>query len=88
MGSPVSVAIHAYFALPNSISQKKRRAMHLTPHTKHRADVDNLAKAVLDALNGLAYADDCAVSVLQVRKSNVDGESFTFVELRGEEAAE
>ena len=87
-GTPVSVSVHAYFEIPQSVSQKKRKAMHMTPHIKHRADVDNLAKAVLDALDGIAYADDCAVSVLQVSKSNVDGESFTFVELRGEEAAE
>jgi crossover junction endodeoxyribonuclease RusA len=36
--------------------------------TPERADADNLAKAVLDALNGTAYADDRQVMELNVRK--------------------
>lgn len=37
--------------------------------THKRCDVDNLAKTVLDALNGLAWDDDCQVDELRVRRS-------------------
>ena len=33
-----------------------------------KPDCDNIAKAVLDALNGLAYKDDSQVTELTVRK--------------------
>jgi crossover junction endodeoxyribonuclease RusA len=36
--------------------------------TPGRADIDNMAKAVLDALNGTAYADDKQVCELNLRK--------------------
>jgi Holliday junction resolvase RusA-like endonuclease len=32
--------------------------------TKHRVDVDNLAKLVMDAANGIAYADDSQVRAI------------------------
>ena len=55
--------------IPSSISKKKRMLMvsNTTKHTK-RPDGDNLAKAVLDALNGLAYADDSQVTILHIEK--------------------
>jgi Holliday junction resolvase RusA-like endonuclease len=33
-----------------------------------KPDVDNLAKAILDALNGVAYEDDSQVYSLEVQK--------------------
>ena len=36
--------------------------------TKGAADIDNLAKAVLDALNGIVWTDDKQVTVLHVFK--------------------
>lgn len=39
----------------------------LDPHTS-KPDIDNLAKTVLDALNGVAYADDSCVFELRVLK--------------------
>jgi Holliday junction resolvase RusA-like endonuclease len=36
-------------------------------HTK-KCDADNLAKSILDALNGIAYYDDSQVCELLVRK--------------------
>ena len=38
----------------------------IRPHKK--PDVDNIAKVVLDALNGLVYTDDKQVTDLRVRK--------------------
>lgn len=34
-----------------------------------KPDIDNVVKAVLDALNGVAYRDDTQVVELHVRKS-------------------
>ena len=34
-----------------------------------RPDADNVAKAILDALNGYAYPDDSAVSALRITKA-------------------
>jgi Holliday junction resolvase RusA-like endonuclease len=43
----------------------------------NRHDVDNVAKAVMDALNGVAWADDCQVRRLLVEKSWGDASSVT-----------
>lgn len=42
--------------------------------TKRRMDLDNLLKAVLDGLNGIAYADDSQVCEVKARRS-VDSEN-------------
>jgi Holliday junction resolvase RusA-like endonuclease len=36
--------------------------------TRARKDIDNMAKLILDALNGVAWADDVQVSVLLARR--------------------
>lgn len=63
------VRIRAYFPIPKSVSKKKREAMieGLLLHTK-KPDCDNVAKAILDALNGVAFYDDSQVCVLAVSK--------------------
>ena len=38
-------------------------------------DADNVAKAILDALNGHAYNDDSAIALLTVRKYQTTGAS-------------
>jgi Holliday junction resolvase RusA-like endonuclease len=51
--------------------------MEGAPHIK-KPDADNVAKAVLDALNGLAFEDDSRIYVLNVAKR------YTLVEPRVE----
>lgn len=66
---PCRVEITACFPVPSSWSRKKQEmalAGLLEPEKK--PDCDNIAKAVLDALNGLAYKDDSQVTELTVRK--------------------
>lgn len=65
----LQVEIVGYFQIPKSTSKKKREEMLLGKimHTK-KIDADNLAKAILDALNGIAYHDDSAVCDLRVLK--------------------
>lgn len=65
----VWVRIDAYFAPPSSATKKKRAAMlanEIRPITK--TDADNIAKAVLDGLNAVAFADDKQVVGLGVTK--------------------
>lgn len=59
-GKPLAVAVVAGFPIPASLSEKRRAAMNGTPHVK-RGDLDNVVKAVLDALNGRAFVDDSLV---------------------------
>lgn len=63
--------------------KEKAAALDGTPHIK-RPDADNVAKAILDALNGHAYNDDSAIALLTVRKYQTTGASR--VEVTIEEA--
>ena len=67
--TPVSVVLTAYYAIPQSASKKKRKAMldHILRPVK-KVDVDNLVKCYMDAANGVIFHDDVQVVDLQVRK--------------------
>lgn len=55
---PLKVCVMYYYSMPKSWSKaKKREAVHYTS----RPDIDNLNKAVFDALNGVAYLDDAQI---------------------------
>lgn len=43
--------------------------LHLFVANRRRADIDNIAKSILDGLNGIAYADDSQVADLRVSRS-------------------
>jgi Holliday junction resolvase RusA-like endonuclease len=64
---PLTVILDLVFARPASHLTKKglRNGAPVLP----RFDVDNCAKACLDALNGVAFADDSQVAKLVVEKS-------------------
>ena len=66
-GLPIAVSVDAYFAVPKSVSKKRRNTMDGAPHV-YRPDADNVAKAVLDALNQLAFDDDSNIYLLRVSK--------------------
>lgn len=80
----ILVEIVANFKIPASVSKKKRELMKGEYYT-HKPDADNIAKIVLDPLNGLAFDDDSQVVVLTVSKiySDTDEE---YVELNLTEA--
>lgn len=66
---PIKAHIRAYFTIPKSTSKRKRRQMlDGELHPTKKPDTDNLAKIVLDALNGIAYADDKDIVRLNVKK--------------------
>ena len=65
----IMAQITAVYPIPKSASKKKRAEMVrgvIKPTVK--PDCDNVAKTVLDALNGMAYTDDSQVVALIVRK--------------------
>lgn len=61
--APVAVTIDVMRELPGS----RPKRVSAEPDTV-RPDVDNIAKAVMDALNGVAYEDDSQVVSLSVLK--------------------
>lgn len=72
----IRVWITALFAIPMS-----RKDTDGSPHTI-RPDADNVAKAVLDGIQGIAFAEDCQVSVLTVAKRWTAGESRVDVTIK------
>lgn len=66
---PVKVYIQANFSIPKSWSKSRKVYAHsgMIKPTK-KPDVDNIAKAVCDALNGIAYKDDSQIVKLTVEK--------------------
>lgn len=68
-GTPLRASVTAWFPVPASWPKKKRAAAlsgALYPAVK--PDADNIAKAVLDALNGIAFHDDKQVVSCTVSK--------------------
>ena len=64
---PISVKIEIEIIPPKSVSRKTFIMLKGKPHIC-RPDVDNIEKAILDALNGIAYKDDNQVYELYARK--------------------
>lgn len=65
----IAAILYVYFPIPKAESKKRHKLMAdgEIMHTK-RPDADNIAKTVLDALNGIAFDDDSQVWKLLVYK--------------------
>lgn len=74
MGNPliqgyIMADIDLYFQIPKSVSKVKRGKMERAEiRPTKRPDCDNCIKAILDALNGIAYHDDSQVVEVRCRK--------------------
>lgn len=64
----VSADILAVFTVPKSYTKAQRAAALNASFAPKKPDCDNIAKIILDALNGLAYDDDAQVVKLRVEK--------------------
>lgn len=65
----LDMRIYAYYGIPKSVSKKKRAAMlagEIRPAKK--PDMDNVIKAIADALNNVAYKDDTQIVDTMIRK--------------------
>ena len=77
---PLTVSIAAYNKIPKSESKKTKSEMAINKiRPSKKPDVDNIAKVVMDALNGVAWKDDAQVVGLIVRKYYAQDEPFIHV---------
>ncbi len=79
----IKVEIWAFFEPPKSYSKKKRIELIDMPYLK-KPDSDNIAKAICDSLNGVAWKDDSQISDLIVHKY-YDEEDMIIVEIKYED---
>lgn len=65
----VKAVIIAYYEIPKSYTKKRREnILNGLEHPQKKPDADNVAKIILDSLNGIAYKDDSQVVELTVLK--------------------
>ena len=70
---PVSVYIDAYKPLPKSVKQEREWTL--------KPDADNIAKLVMDALNGIAYTDDANIVRLSISKHRQQRSTVEYVKI-------
>jgi Holliday junction resolvase RusA-like endonuclease len=69
---PVIVMMAAVFDIPKSFSKKRRAAaLEGGEFPAKKPDLDNILKALTDAMNGVVVKDDC--QIVSVRSSKVYG---------------
>ena len=68
MAGPVELALAFRMPMPKKWSKRRQTVFIGTPHAG-KPDADNLAKAIMDALNGVAWHDDGQVARLGVAKA-------------------
>ena len=78
---PVTVSVYVYLPRPKTLCRKKDKSG--TIWAPVRPDADNYGKGIMDALNGIAYADDGQVCRLTVCKQyhEIGGMPRTEVEI-------
>jgi Holliday junction resolvase RusA-like endonuclease len=67
---PVKIKIHAYYKIPKKFNLAQRAAaseQKLLPKHK-KPDVDNIAKLIMDALEGYAYINDVQICEMEIKK--------------------
>lgn len=81
--------ICATFPIPKSATKAQRVEMAGgTVEYPHKPDADNIAKIILDALNGLAYDDDSQVTTLRVSKFYGSEPRVTVMLVEGDKVRE
>lgn len=78
--NPLKAKIKAYFKIPKSLYKTERNKLIGQPYP-HKPDTDNIAKIILDSLNGLAYIDDNQVVFLEVEKWYTEEEEKVILEI-------
>lgn len=65
----IKATIKAVFDIPKSYTKKKRtELLESSNNYVSKPDCDNIAKIILDSLNGIAYKDDSQITILCVSK--------------------
>jgi len=70
LDTPVNITVVAYLGIPKSYSKRRVEDCFngVEPPCK-KPDIDNIAKAILDALRHVAFADDKQVILMKVVKA-------------------
>jgi Holliday junction resolvase RusA-like endonuclease len=68
LATPISLRVVAHHAIPPSWPKRKQLLAMDGEIIPGKPDLDNVAKAVLDALNGVVYVDDKQVIKLVAEK--------------------
>lgn len=69
LNEPIRAEIRVYHKVPKSYSKKRIEGIRQgLERPQKKPDADNIAKIILDSLNGIAYKDDSQVIELQVSK--------------------
>jgi len=82
--APVSVYLYIRVPIPKSYSKKRTEdCLSGLERPAKKPDIDNIAKAFLDAMNGTVYLDDTQVVVLNITKvySAVPGVDVAIMEV-------
>ena len=67
--TPVSVYLYIRVSIPQSYSKSRKTAcLDGSERPAKKPDIDNVAKAFLDAMNGTIYLDDTQVVELNIKK--------------------
>ena len=76
LSGPLAVDLHFSFGIPKSYTKKRIKEIESNGyyHT-NKPDCDNLAKLVLDAMNGIIYEDDKQIYSLHIVKKYVSPET-------------
>lgn len=64
----ITAEIRAFYGMPKASKKKTALMAEGTIRPVKKPDLDNIAKAVLDSLNGIAYRDDAQVVKLTILK--------------------
>lgn len=83
-GEPLFLCVYARFPIPKRTPKRDAPGMVGTPYLKDHGDIDNIVKAVMDALNGHAYADDAVIYAVSANKL-YNEQAFTVVEISTKE---
>ena len=65
----ITAEIRAYYSMPKASKKKTTQMIEGVIRPKKKPDLDNIAKAVLDSLNGIAYKDDSQIVSLTIDKA-------------------
>lgn len=88
INSECSVIITSYLKIPKSYSKKKKEEiLRKDSRPLSKPDIDNMAKSILDGLNGVAYSDDTLITDLWVGKKYAGTEPHSDVVITWNEEA-
>ena len=83
---PVGLYIHFYLPRPKRLIWKTKEMPSI--FTDKRPDIDNLAKAVIDGLNNVAFKDDGQIAMLHIQKKYSEGNSTSRTSIKIEKLDE